>query len=69
MDDHTFAFVCDKKHKTYIDRYMKNIKHSAFVPLAGSYVWNQVKYENRTRDIVFTGSYGDPQLYRQQVCQ
>lgn len=68
-DENTFVFVCDKRHKAYIERYMKNIKHSAFVPLSGSYVREQINYENRIRDIVFTGSYQNPEEFREQVCQ
>lgn len=48
---------------------MKNIKHSAFIPLSGSFVNNQIKYENRTRDIVFTGSYQSPKEFREQTRQ
>ena len=69
LDENAVVFVCDKRHKAYIDKYMKNIKHSAFVPLSGSYVDNHVKYENRIRDVVFTGSYQNPEEYRQQECQ
>ena len=67
-DDHTFVFVCDEEHKEYIDCYMPFIKHSCFVPLAGSFVRNQVKYEKRTKDVVFTGSYQDPKNYRKTQC-
>lgn len=67
-DERTFVFVCDEQHKEYIGHYMPFIKHSCFMPLAGSALKEQIEYSKRTRDVVFTGSYQDPKNYRKTQC-
>lgn len=58
--DRCVVFTCDRRHEAYIRRYLPNIKYVKFVPLAGMAVYKGAPYCERSREIVFTGSYSDP---------
>lgn len=61
LDDKSIVFTCDNRHVSYIKRYCPNIKYVEFVPLSGSYLPKYIPYKERTKDIVFTGSYKKPE--------
>lgn len=66
-DDRTVVFCCDKNFRDYIDRYFPMVHHTAFVPLSGSFYPEYIPYNERTIDIIFTGTYTDPEKYRIQA--
>ena len=66
-DDRTVVFCCDRNFRDYTDRYFPMVKHTAFVPLSGSCYPVNVPYNERTLDIIFTGTYTDPGEYRKQA--
>lgn len=66
-DDRTVIFCCDRNFRDYTDRYFPMIKHIAFVPLSGSVYPEYVPYNERTMDIIFTGTYTDPEEDRTQA--
>lgn len=63
-DDRTVVFGCDRNFCDYIDRYFPMVKHTKFVPLSGSVYPEYVPYEARTIDILFTGTYTNPEKYK-----
>lgn len=63
MDEKAVVFTCDAFHARYIEKYYLNIKNVMFVPLSGSYIQKEVPYEERKRDVVFTGTYRDPKEF------
>lgn len=65
LGDWAVVFVCDKRHEAYIRRYCPNIKYVKYIPLSGETSGKYIPYKERSRDIVFTGSYKTPQeIYR-----
>lgn len=66
-DDRTVVFCCDRNFCDYTERYFPMVKHTAFVPLSGSFYPMNVPYNERTMDIIFTGTYTDPEEYRIQA--
>lgn len=66
-DERTIIFPCDRNFCDYIDRYFSMVKHTRFIPLSGCYYPVYVPYEERTMDVIFTGTYTDPECYRQQA--
>ena len=66
-DDNDLVLVCDDNFRKYIENYYPNIKKCAFVPLSGSYVNEDIPYEERKWDVVFTGTYTDPVKKRNQI--
>lgn len=61
MDASACVFVCDKCHERYIRRYYPNIKYVKYIPLSGEIYGKYIPYRERSRNIVFTGSYMDPE--------
>ncbi|MCI8490150.1 MAG: glycosyltransferase [Lachnospiraceae bacterium] len=61
LNDRSIVFVCDRRHKSYMERYCPNIKYVEYIPLSGEAVKRHIPYRERTRDIVFTGSYKKPE--------
>lgn len=57
------VFVCDKNHCRFIEEYFPNIKNVKFVPLAGSFSQKYIPYEERKKQIVFTGTYRTPKEF------
>lgn len=66
-DERTIVFGCDRNFCDYIDRYIPAAKHTKFIPLSGSFYPMYVPYEERTIDIVFTGTYQDPEVHKQEA--
>lgn len=66
-DERTIVFGCDRKFCDYVDRYISAVRHTKFIPLSGSFYPMYVPYEERTIDIVFTGTYQDPEEYKQNA--
>lgn len=66
-DDRTVVFCCDRNFCSYIDRYLPMVKHTKFVPLSGSVYPDIVPYDERTIDILFTGTYTNPEEYKKQA--
>lgn len=64
------VFVCDMFHVQYIQKYYPNIKNVSFIPLSGSYCFLDIPYQKRKYDVVFTGSYANPEkLYQNMMLQ
>lgn len=63
-DDRTVVFGCDRNFCDYMDRYFPMVKHTKFIPLSGSVYPEYVPYEERTIDILFTGTYTNPENYK-----
>lgn len=66
-DERTIVFACDRNFCDYMDRYFLNIKHTRFVPLSGECYSVYTPYEKRSIDIIFTGTYDDPENYKRQI--
>ncbi len=66
-DDRTVVFPCDRNFCDYIDRYFPMVKHTKFIPLSGSAYPQCAPYESREIDILFTGTYKDPEEYKTQA--
>lgn len=61
LDARSIVFTCDRRHEAYIRRFFPNIKYVKFIPLSGLASKREVPYRNRSRDLIFTGSYGRPE--------
>lgn len=61
LNDRSVVFVCDKGHEAYVRRYCPNIKYVKYIPLSGEASKRFIPYNDRSRDIVFTGSYCKPE--------
>lgn len=66
-DERTVIFACDKHFRDYILRYYPSVKHAAFIPLSGSSYPECAPYENRQTDIIFTGTYTSPEVYKNDL--
>ncbi len=64
VDERTIVFSLDNRFCSYMDKYLPMIKHREFIPLSGSFYPECVPYGERTTDIIFTGSYRDPEEFR-----
>lgn len=60
-DGGTVIFVCDNRFHQYMEQLYPMVKHSVFVPLSGSFYPECPPYEDRTIDVIFTGSYKLPE--------
>ncbi len=67
MREKDILFVCDQLHCNFIEEYFTNIKNVRFIPLSGSFSQKYIPYEERKKQIVFTGSYRDPQVFYKLV--
>lgn len=63
MREKDIVFTCDKLHCNFIEEYFSNIKNVKYIPLAGSFSQKYIAYEDRKKQIVFTGSYKNPKVY------
>ena len=69
LDDRTVVFVCDRRHEAYIRRYCPNIRYVKYIPLSGETFGNCIPYRERSRDVLFTGSYTAPEeAYKKIFC-
>lgn len=66
-DDRTIIFGCDQNFCDYMDKFFPMIKHTKFIPLSGSFCSEWIPYEKRTIDILFTGSYADPEAWKERA--
>lgn len=62
MREKDIVFVSDQNHCDFIKEYFLNIKNVRFIPLSGSFSQNYIAYKDRSKQIVFTGTYSKPQL-------
>lgn len=67
LDGRCVVFTCDRRHAAYARRYFPNLKHVAYVPLAGQAARRGIPYRERSRDIVFTGSYSVPKKEQESI--
>lgn len=61
LDERAVVFVCDRRHELYIRCYCPNIRYVKYIPLSGEVFGNYIPYRERSRDVVFTGSYTAPE--------
>lgn len=66
-DDRTVVFTCDKNFCDYIERFFPLVKHTEFIPLSGSSYSEQIPYEERELDIIFTGTYQNPETIKKEL--
>lgn len=61
LDERAVVFVCDRRHEAYVRKYCPNIKHVKYIPLSGEASKQYIPYSQRSKNIVFTGSYKRPE--------
>ena len=67
-NERTIIIHCDLRGAQYIAEYCPNVGSVGFVPLSGSYVSDRVPYKERRYDVVFTGSYNNPNtIYNEKI--
>ncbi len=66
-DDRTVVFSCDNDFRSYIDRFYSNVKHVDFIPLSGEAYPEYIPFENRSFDIIFTGTYENPEKIKEKT--
>lgn len=50
--------ICiDKKHCSYVEQHYPNIKNTIFMPLGAMKAINEIPYEERSNDVLFSGTY------------
>ncbi|MCR5784417.1 MAG: glycosyltransferase [Eubacterium sp.] len=59
LKNHNIICV-DENHKKYIERWYPNIKKCITMPVAGSAPSSPILWEEKTTDLLFTGTYTDP---------
>lgn len=69
MDEKAVIFTVDRFHEEYIRTYYPNIKHVKFIPLSGGYSRKYIPYAERTRDVVFTGTYSRPEQVIEEMSE
>lgn len=67
LDERAVVFVCDRQHEAYVKKYCPNIKHVKYIPLSGEASKQYIPYGQRSKDIVFTGSYKKPEIAYQNI--
>lgn len=67
LDERAVVFVCDRRHEAYVRKYCPNIKHVKYIPLSGEASKQYIPYGQRSKDIVFTGSYKKPEIAYQDI--
>lgn len=60
-DERTIVFSLDNDHCEFARRYYPGVRHAYFIPLSGSAYPARVPYEERSIEILFTGTYQDPE--------
>ena len=67
-NERTIIIHCDLRGAEYIAEHCPNVGSVGFVPLSGSYVTDIVPYRQRKYDLVFTGSYNNPEaIYHDKI--
>lgn len=61
LDANAVVFTCDALHAAYIEEFCPNVKNVMYVPLSGSYSKKYIPYRERKYNVVFTGSYCNPE--------
>ncbi len=54
---HSNAICIDRNHCDYIRQYYPNMKNILFIPLGGMKAMNEIPYEARSIDVLFSGTY------------
>lgn len=68
LDETAVVFTCDAFYAEYVKEFYFNIKHVAFIPLGGSYFKKYIPYHKRKYEVVFTGTYRNPQdVYKETL--
>lgn len=67
LDEKSVVFTCDIFYAEYVKEYYPNIKCVVFVPLSGSYSKKYIPYHERKYDVVFTGTYKNPQDFYEET--
>ncbi len=62
LDENSIVFTCDRRYEAYVRHYFPNIKYVKYIPLSGQASKRCIPYQNRSKNIVFTGSYGNPEI-------
>lgn len=60
-DERTIMFGCDRNFCNYVDKFFPMVKHTEFIPLSGSAYPENIPYEERTLDLIFTGTWQNPE--------
>lgn len=60
-DERTIVFGCDRNFCNYMNRFFPKVNHTEFIPLSGSSYPEYVPYQERTMDIIFTGTWQNPE--------
>ena len=68
-DDRTVVFSCDNDFRSYIERFYPNVKHVDFIPLSGEAYPGYIPFENRDLDIIFTGTYEEPEKIKENALE
>lgn len=67
VSDRTIVFTCDNNFRQFVTDHFPAIHHAEFIPLSGSACPISVPYEERTIDILFTGTYENPINRKKQL--
>lgn len=67
LDERSIVFTCDRSYEAYIRRYFSNIKYVRYIPLSGQAISRNIPYQKRSRNIIFTGSYTNPEHMYEKV--
>lgn len=63
-----FNVIClDKTHKAYIEKYYPHIRRILVLPLSGSKALANLDFKRRRNELLFTGTYYDPEKYRNMI--
>lgn len=63
-----FNVIClDPTHKAYIEKYYPHIKRILVLPLSGSRALANLDFGKRRKDLLFTGTYYNPDKYRKMI--
>ena len=69
LDERCIVFTCDRRHEAYLKQYCPNIKYVKYIPLSGQAYNRWIPYHKRSKNIVFTGSYSDPENIYNNIFQ
>jgi hypothetical protein len=67
LGENAIVFSCDRFYTEFIQRYYPAIGEVAFLPLSGNGTSQQIPYEKREWNLLFTGSYMDINVQYQQI--
>lgn len=65
-DKRTIVFCCDNQFCNYMDYFLPMVEHKKFIALSGTSYQEEMPYEQRELDLIFTGTYKEPNKIKQQ---